>query len=304
VLSLPVPADSFLSDNGVLYHPTPPPLAVVLENILPSVNTKAHLSRGLQQPSGLVQHCTALALCKCLAKYGRVLQVCQATEAALEEDRADGQWAKMRRDLEREVRHRVPEFQVVVAFAAAAQKDGGAAAAGSSGKGAAAAPPHPTKAALLAESAQRLLWMYHSYLPLLVAETRFDVGKLVQNFVDFKTGSERDTAGRLNTVRQLHVLRLLAESDQFVWSGKTGALLLTRGKQISAADTSSTSVVWENPPARLLGRVLCLRKSGAAKDLEWSCRPPSRRQHHISEQSRGTLIVAFGAPHRTRSVVE
>ncbi|KAJ7759032.1 ribosome 60S biogenesis N-terminal-domain-containing protein [Mycena olivaceomarginata] len=177
--------------------PTPPPLAVVLENILPSVNTKAHLSRGLQQPSGLVQHCTALALCKCLAKYGRVLQVFQAIEAALEEDRADGQWAKMRRDLEREVRHRVPEFQVVVA------KTGAPPPAGSSGKGAAAAPPHPTKAALLAESAQRLLWMYHSYLPLLVAETRFDVGKLVQNF--------------------LHVLRLLAESDQFVWSGKTAS---------------------------------------------------------------------------------
>ncbi|KAJ7863151.1 ribosome 60S biogenesis N-terminal-domain-containing protein [Mycena olivaceomarginata] len=161
VLSLPVPADSFLSDNG------------------------AHLSRGLQQPSGLVQHCTALALCKF-----------QAIEAALEEDRADGQWAKMRRDLESEVRHRVPEFQVVVARAKGA---------------AAAAPPHPTKEALLAESAQRLLWMYHSYLPLLVAETRFDVGKLVQNLWISRAGAN------------LHVLRLLAESDQFVWSGKTAS---------------------------------------------------------------------------------
>ncbi|KAF8208911.1 ribosome 60S biogenesis N-terminal-domain-containing protein [Mycena galopus ATCC 62051] len=211
VLSLPIPAGSFLSADGVLYQSTPPPLAVVLENILPSVNTKAHFSRGLQQPSGLVQHCTALALCKCLTKYGRVLQVFQSIEAALEEDKGDGQWGKVRRDLEREIRHRVPEFQVIVAFASA-QKD-------AAGK---VAAPHPTKAALLAESAQRLLWMYHSYLPLLVAETRFDVGKLVQNFLDFG-GIELDATGRLNTVRQLHVLRLLAESDQFVWSGKTAS---------------------------------------------------------------------------------
>ncbi|KAJ7250903.1 ribosome 60S biogenesis N-terminal-domain-containing protein [Mycena haematopus] len=209
VLSLPVPVESFLSANGGIYHSTPPPLTVILENILPSVNTKAHLSRGLQQPSGLVQHCTALALCKCLAKYGRVLQVFQSIEAGLEEDEGEGQWGKVRRDLEREIRHRVPEFQVIVAFASAQKGPG---------KGV----HHPTKAALLAESAQRLLWMYHSYLPLLVAETRFDVGKLVQNFVDFR-GIELDTTGKLNTVRQLHVLRLLAESDQFVWSGKTGS---------------------------------------------------------------------------------
>ncbi|KAJ7505347.1 ribosome 60S biogenesis N-terminal-domain-containing protein [Mycena galericulata] len=218
VLSLPIPTESFLlSEKGVLYQPTPPPLTVVIENILPSVNTKAHLSKGLLQSSGLVQHCTALALCKCLTKYARVLQMFRSVEEALEEDEGDGQWAKMRRDLEREVRHRVPEFQVIVAFASA-QKEGQAVP----GK----AAPHPTKVALLAESAQRLLWMYHSCLPLLVAETRFDVGKLVQNFSGVEgavsePGDERDAAARLNTVRQLHVLRLLSESDQFVWSGKT-----------------------------------------------------------------------------------
>ncbi|KAJ7095895.1 ribosome 60S biogenesis N-terminal-domain-containing protein [Mycena belliarum] len=220
VLSLPVPTDSFLiSDSRILYHPTPPPLSVIVENILPSVNTKAHLSKGLLQASGLVQHCTALALCKCLAKYARVSQAFLSVETALEEDESDGQWAKMRRDLEREIRHRVPEFQVIVAFAAAQKDHQG---------GAAKVAPHPTKIALLAESAQRLLWMYHSCLPLVVAETRFDVGKLVQNFLELdptlvESGSERDAPSRLNAVRQLHVLRLLNESDQFVWSGKTAS---------------------------------------------------------------------------------
>ncbi|KAF7314245.1 hypothetical protein MKEN_00897000 [Mycena kentingensis (nom. inval.)] len=207
VLALPIPTASFLADNGVLYHPTPPPLSAVLENTFPSVGTKNHFSKGLQQPSGLVQHCTALALCKCLAKYTRVLEIFRTIESALDEDEADGQWAKLRRDLEREVRHRVPEFQVIIAFAskpAQAQAD-------------------PTKAALLAECAQRLMWMYHSCLPQIVAESRFDIGKLVQNLSELAAsteGEERDPAARLNVVRQLHVLRLLNTSEQFQWSGK------------------------------------------------------------------------------------
>ncbi|KAF7299108.1 hypothetical protein MIND_00859100 [Mycena indigotica] len=211
VLALPIPTDSFLSENGVLYYPTPPPLSVVLENTFPSVGTKTHFSKGLQQASGLVQHCTALALSKCLVKYRRVLDVFRTIESTLEEDEVDGQWAKLQRDLEREVRHRVPEFQVIVAFASGqATKQG-----------------DPTKAALLSESAQRLMWMYHSCLPQLVAESRFDVGKLVQNLSDLsattRSEEDRDSATRLNVVKQLHVLRLLNESDQFQWSGKAAS---------------------------------------------------------------------------------
>ncbi|KAJ7069818.1 ribosome 60S biogenesis N-terminal-domain-containing protein [Mycena amicta] len=211
VLALPIPTDSFLLENGVLYQPTPPPLSIVLENTFPSVGTKLHFSKGLQQSSGLVQHCAALALSKCLSKYSRVLQAFRSVESALEEDESDGQWAKLRQDLEREVRHRVPEFQVIVAFA--------------SGQGMRHASD-PTKAALLAECAQRLMWLYHYCLPQLIAESRFDVGKLVQNLSELdgaKTEEDRDSAARLNVVRQLHVLRLLNESDQFQWSGKTAS---------------------------------------------------------------------------------
>ncbi|KAJ6584939.1 ribosome 60S biogenesis N-terminal-domain-containing protein [Mycena capillaripes] len=283
VLSLPIPTESFLlSDNGVFYHPSPPPLAVVLENILPSVNTKAHLSKGLLQPSGLIQHCTALALCKCLAKYGRVSQVFQSIETALEEDEGDGQWAKMRRDLEREIRHRVPEFQVIVAFAST-QKEG-------HGKGA----HPPTKAALLAESAQRLLWMYHSYLPLLVAETRFDVGKLVQNFVDMSgaAGEELDTTARLNTIRQLHVLRLLNESDQFIWSGKTAS----SGKShlhvlldaFSACDIPALRSTLNGLIVHLLSESIIFQRNQEEPSLWLSALPTARRS------SNGSLELPEG----------
>jgi nucleolar pre-ribosomal-associated protein 1 len=291
VLSLPIPTESFLiPDNRVLYHPTPPPLSVVLENILPSVNTKAHLSKGLLQSSGLVQHCTAQALCKCLTKYARVTEVFRSIEMALEEDEADGQWAKIRRDLEREIRHRVPEFQVIVAFASA-QKEG----LGAAGK----AMPHPTKIALLAESAQRLLWMYHSRLPLLVAETRFDVGKLVQNFSEsgriVAEADERDAPAMLNTVRQLHVLRLLNDSDQFVWTGKTGMSLI--GSKWTVL-TSSSVLCQKSPPYSDLC-ILCVWDLGTSKNLETRSSPSSVEQHYISTKSRRTLAVAFGTAERT-----
>ena len=120
-------------------------------------------------------------------------------------------------------RRRVPEFQVVIAFSQHASihdarpttnlKSGGQ-----------SVTPNATKVALLAESAQRLLWMYHHSLPALAAEARFDVGKLLCGFSN--EGSEEDGDGepdavkRLDRVRRLHVIRLLKESDQFMWTGK------------------------------------------------------------------------------------
>ena len=96
----------------------------------------------------------------------------------------------------------------------------------------------------MAESAQRLLWMYHRCLPSVVAEARFDVGKLLLNFsvrssdeklekeygmeVEGEEGKDEDeneepgAATRLHRVQQLHVLKILKESDQFVWAGKAG----------------------------------------------------------------------------------
>lgn len=181
------------------------------ENILPSVNVRVHLSRGLQSSSALVQHCAALALAKCLSKYGEVLQVLRNAEGSLEEDE-EGQWAIRRQELEREISRRVPEFQVIVAFA---QQTSNMTHTASDQTGA------QVKAALLAESAQRLLWLYHQWLPSLVAEARFDVGKLLQSVQ--VVGPDADiTMDRWTNIRQLHVLRLLKESDQFSLVGKTG----------------------------------------------------------------------------------
>jgi nucleolar pre-ribosomal-associated protein 1 len=121
--------------------------------------------------------------------------------------------------MEKELRRRVPDFQVVVAFAQQTATEGPTA----TGR-----QPNAIRNAMLSECAQRLLWLYHRCLPLLVAEARFDVGKLLQNFITNADPTESTVVDQGNsdgemafrTVRQLHVLRLLKESDQFVWSAK------------------------------------------------------------------------------------
>ena len=216
IISLPVPFASFYLPNSRLYQPTPPSLSTMIQNILPSVQTKIHFSKGLLSSSGLVQHCTALALTKSLLKYQAVDAQLQKVAFTLEEDEEDGQWSKRRRELAREVRRRVPDFQVVVAFSHQKQSDV---------PGGCTLQSNPTKMALLAESAQRLLWLYHSSLPSVVAEARFEFGKLLQTFITEGGSSDQvtDTPSKLYRVQQLHILKLLNESDQFVWTTKIGA---------------------------------------------------------------------------------
>ena len=223
VISLPIPEASFLLPGSSLFLPSPPPLSAFLENVFPSVNTKAHFSRGIMSTSSLVQHCTAMALAKCLLKYSEVLKVMHKIEGELEEGESYGQWKKRRNELEFEARRRVPDFQVVIAFS---QKAGEEVQSAKQGADATTTPPRKVRMAMLAESSTRLLWLYFLCFPSLVAEVRFDVGKLLQSSFDNEVGTDHmvGPTSRLDTLRRLHVLRLLRESDQFLGFGKSGEL--------------------------------------------------------------------------------
>ncbi|KAF8548697.1 hypothetical protein OG21DRAFT_1489160 [Imleria badia] len=223
ILSQPVPVHSFLlPGSNELYNPSPPPLSIIMGNLLPSVGTKALFTKGLQAASTpIVQHCTALALAKCLRKLSEVVRVFKMVEIALEEDEDEGQWSRQRREVEKEARRRVPELQVIVAFSQHFL-----------------ASSNTTKHALLSESSQRLLWLYQECLPDVVAEARFEVGKLVLNLVEGSLASlsgdneggstkqedpQKEASNALQSVKHLHVLRLLSGSDQFAWAGKVAS---------------------------------------------------------------------------------
>ncbi|KAF9445509.1 hypothetical protein P691DRAFT_805556 [Macrolepiota fuliginosa MF-IS2] len=226
IISLPIPQSTFFLPDTNLYNPTPPPLQTILSNILPSdISPKNIFTKGLLSPSGLVQHCTALVLAKCLVKYAKVLEVFRVVEDALEAgDTEEGLWGKRRREVEKELRKRVPEFQVVVGFSQ--QKSVLPPAQVTATQQAA----NPVKNALVQESAQRLLFLYHKYLHEVVAEARFDVGKALSSFTsaggigeEERVGEAPDPTKKFLLVQQLHVLRTLKESDQFVWMNKSSS---------------------------------------------------------------------------------
>ncbi|KAI6110769.1 ribosome 60S biogenesis N-terminal-domain-containing protein [Pisolithus croceorrhizus] len=218
VISQAVPTSSFLLPGTTEYNPMPPPLSMIIANILPSVGTKAYFTKGLQTgAAGLVQHCTALTLAKCLKKLAEVICTFKRIIAALEEEEEGGQWSQRRKEVEKESRRRVPEFQVIVAFSQQHLNSPNA--------------QNTSKHTLLSEVSQRLLWLYQECLPDVVAEGRFEVGKLVLTLAEGwlmplpedgknKREDQLQLFSPLQKVKQLHVLRLLNTSDRFTWSGK------------------------------------------------------------------------------------
>ncbi|EIW81785.1 hypothetical protein CONPUDRAFT_143472 [Coniophora puteana RWD-64-598 SS2] len=316
--------------------------------------TKGLFTRGVQHTSPLVRHASALLLVRCLMKYeavrnafGRVVEGGDSAAGSkgsggggsievLPEDIAGlrrmregreggagggaenggGMWAARRAELAREVRRRVPDFQVIVAFAqvsASTVSSSGAtvseAADADSGlkkdANVAVQAPNEVQQALLSEVALRLVWLYHRCVPDAVAEVRFDVGKLLLGggFLPASVSSsgpdadvemsEEDpkqgggTAVALQRVKQLHILRLLKESEQFVWSAKIANsshtplfVLLTAFTHAPPASALrmalhallvhllGTSILFQNAPGTVDVWLAALPSSGNGNDEE------------------------------------
>ena len=123
--------------------------------------------------------------------------------------------------LEAEARKRVPVLQVIIAFSQ--QKSDVVQEKSTPNDGAVVTTLKPLTNPMISESALRILWLYHKCLPTLAAEARFDSGKLLWNLSHHWSGEVRGpSVDGWDVLRQLHVLRLLKESDQFSWSGKAG----------------------------------------------------------------------------------
>ncbi|THV01983.1 hypothetical protein K435DRAFT_717738 [Dendrothele bispora CBS 962.96] len=294
IISLPVPKNSFLlpthsdaltrsSSTNVMYQPIPPPLPAIIENILPSVNTKNHFSKGLQSNNGLVMHCTALALSKCLLKYQHVRQLFREIAESLQETEQDGQWRKRLKDLEREVRRRVPDFQVVLAFLHHAEEG--------------------AKNALLGESAHRLLWLYHSCLPEMVAGTKFDVGKLLSSVETANDGARMREGNseswlpsdKLHDVKQLHILKLLGASDQFSWSAKSNSSkhtnLYVLLKALALCNIPSVAQVLASLLERMLSNSILFQEDPEESGIWLSCLPQIQRPSNASMSPDGAALT-------------
>lgn len=234
----------------------PPAVNIIVESVLPSPMTKAHLSKGLQHANPLVQHVTALALARGLQKLSSVQRLFADIAAELDEE-TDGPWTTRSRELEAECRRRVPEVPVIIAFA---QKSATMARPASDDEDEEIEPALAARSAMLTESALRLFGLYHSTLPSLAGEARFDVGKLLvsassanaerrarREAREGSVVSDSGSVGSVGTVgtigmgggfghargnvegfealSQLHVLRLLSDVRDWSWTNKACKLL-------------------------------------------------------------------------------
>lgn len=236
IVSLPIPTESFLLEPSLSSEPSssnlssqyrfvPPPLASIAENVLPSIFPRHYSTNGLQSRHPLVQQTTAITLSRCLSKLRAVLDLFRKVSTELEESDV-GLWTTRRKELEREMRQRVPDVTTVVDFAMNASK-----------LSETATVEEAAQAAVLTESALRLLSLYQATLPGLIAEeARFDVGKLLLPSNGKGKGKEEQTEDGwgfaksslegVAALSQLHVLRLLGEGGDFAWGSKAGAFPL------------------------------------------------------------------------------
>lgn len=212
--------DSTAGGAEVVYRPTPPPLTAIVNNVAPGggvtrLNMRNVFNKGLQfvasgkgtgtSGSGaggnLVQHTTALGLIRCLDKLRKVREAMEGVSRALGEGEGlsaeyteegageagfggvkEGLWAKRAKEVVKEIRRRVPEFQVVLAFCTAHLKTSAPVSSAASAVKEDASEGEQIKRALMAECAMRLLWMYQEALPEVVDEARFDMGKVLIGF--------------------------------------------------------------------------------------------------------------------------
>jgi nucleolar pre-ribosomal-associated protein 1 len=224
---------------------TPPSVATMIEAILPAPLTKAHLTKGLSQPVGLLQHQTALALARCLRKLTQVQKLLAKIAADAQDDLAGN-------EREKENLWTRPEVGVIIAFAQRSAASQALQASLEEEDTSAKA-----KSELLTESALRLFGLYYQALPTMAAEFKFDVGKLLVSSSSAKAeaqarkaareGSVVDDTGSIASVgttgtagmgggfgqargdvqafdalSQIHVLELLANVKEWDWTGKAG----------------------------------------------------------------------------------
>ncbi|CDZ97889.1 Uncharacterized conserved protein [Phaffia rhodozyma] len=287
IISLPIPVETFLApvsssstpstsaSTQPPYRSIPPPLNSIVENILPSIFPKQFSAKGLVSSHPLVQQTTVVTLSRCLTKLQNVFNVFKEIEASLEEG-VNGLWTARRKELEREIRKRVPDVATVVGCAVAATRTSGE-AQGSE---------ESTRASILTEAILRLLSLYQITLPGLIAEGKFDVGKLLVSGDGGKGkgkgegegdddkeiegwGFARSEVFGVEALSQLHVLRLLREGGDLAWGSKAGssphtyiyhllALYLSTPHKTTRAYTSilitrllSSSVLFEHDPSEV-----------------------------------------------------
>ncbi|KAJ3138821.1 nucleolar pre-ribosomal-associated protein 1 [Physocladia obscura] len=192
----------------------PPSVNILAENILPTVLTKLAMGRALQQTSITVRHVAAFVLSRALEKLGCVLVeiervykhlVCAAANSTDEfditiagENGVGAEWIHLAESLVDEIRKRVPEVQIVlgllVKISDGTSADSGKKNlqiqssadlnAGVSDQQAEMEEDRTVTPIVLQCASLKLIREYQTHFPDLLAESKFDYGKLIPSDIN------------------------------------------------------------------------------------------------------------------------
>ncbi|KAF9365845.1 hypothetical protein BGX34_008056 [Mortierella sp. NVP85] len=221
ITEIPVP-NLYLQHTG-LFASHPPPVSTMIENILPGPVNRTILSKGLQHSSILVRYFTVVELAAVFQKTEQVVAVMQSAVKALADDEETPivndsmdlddtptntkvvdppaqKWAAAITLLLAELRRRVPDLQIIISLHNGIQST---ALTDTSEE-------ERTRHHLFNNGILRLIKYYQRFLPQVVSESKFDVGKLIpSNFSTVQAGT------------LIHLLELLLALNDFRWSNKS-----------------------------------------------------------------------------------
>ncbi|KAF9959948.1 hypothetical protein BGZ65_012938 [Modicella reniformis] len=222
ITEIPVP-NLYLPHTG-LFAAHPPPVSTIIENILPSPANRTILSKGLQHASMLVRYFTIVELAAAFQKTEQVIAAMQSAVKALANDEEEAsftndsmdldgmsantkavdppaqQWAAAIALLLAELRRRVPDIQIIISL------HNGVQSMASTDIG----EEERLRMDLFNNGVLRLIKYYQQFLPQVVSESKFDIGKLIPS--SFSTVQ----AGTL-----IHLLELLLALSDFRWSNRS-----------------------------------------------------------------------------------
>ncbi|KAJ3175652.1 hypothetical protein HK101_010603 [Irineochytrium annulatum] len=225
LITLPLPELYYPAAVGGMDMRRPPEVIVMADNVLPKPLTRSILGRALQHASATVRNTAGLVLVLALEKVeallARLEEVGALHDAAAAGKGIGDQWRSAARALTEEVWRRVPDVQIVLAFRttltasgtpaadkgktsdAAAVLDVGVATVGGDDHRGEDEDVTPT---VLRCTHLKLIGCYRRLFPAGVAESRFDLGRVVPV----------DLAAEPEEVRDL-VLGLLRDFEGFKW---------------------------------------------------------------------------------------
>lgn len=192
-IALPIPTNFGNTKDLII----PPPIDVVLENVLPKPLSKSITTNCLKSPVSLIRFLTTKLLIAAFQKLRCILAVIDATAATLEDPTES--WLKHRLSVVEEFCKRIPDISLVTANISAKTPTG----------------------ILQSEAQTKLLAEFYSVIPEMALTGKFDINVALSNYLDRQVPDDQKA---FNLLEMSHLLQVAKETPDAKWWNKTPAM--------------------------------------------------------------------------------